>query len=273
MGGGSRLKAKREKAQDFLLLFRYWQRIKLEKGECMNEKRAYQRVEVNLSGSFKAFGLSEDSFETTVLSLGLEGLCFYSSVQLKKNQGIELSIQLMNDRSVNVKGVTVWSDKKDESGFYRVGLKLVKTGSDDERAFVEFYLKKESEQKENKKKILIVDDEKDLVSLLSFHLLQAGYEIVSAFNGEEGYQKYQDEKPDLIILDLKMPKMNGFEVCRKIRREKKDIETPIVMLTALQDDADRLIGKVVGAQRYLTKPFKIEELLKEVEWLIPGDFK
>ncbi len=66
-----------------------------------------------------------------------------------------------------------------------------------------------------------------------------------------------------------MPKLNGFEVCRKIRRESKDESIPIIMLTALQDDADRLIGKVVGAQKYMTKPFKIEELLKEIEWLIP----
>ena len=115
----------------------------------------------------------------------------------------------------------------------------------------------------------MIDDEKDLVALLSFHLTQAGYEVVMAFDGEEGYQKYEQELPDLIILDLKMPKLNGFVVCRRIRREKKDLQVPILMLTVLQDDADRLIGKVVGAQRYMTKPFKIEELLQEVEWLMP----
>lgn len=238
----------------------------------MNEKRAFQRISVNLSGSFKAFGVSDDSFETTVLGLSHEGICFYSSLKIKENQGIELTVHLPGEKHIKVNGVTVWSDKKDQSGFFQVGLKLVKSGTEDEKALMDFYKEKEAASKKPKKKILVVDDEKDLVSLLSLHLKQAGYNVVPAFDGEEGYKKYQEEAPDLIILDLKMPKMNGFEVCRKIRRENKDTQIPIVMLTALQDDADRLIGKVVGAQRYLTKPFKMEDLLREVEWLMPTEF-
>lgn len=237
----------------------------------MSEKRAYLRIQTSLSGHFKAFGVSDDSFETTVLGLGSEGLCFYSSFKIKENQGVEIGVQLPGGRSIKINGVTIWSDKKDNSGFFQVGLKFVKTGSEDEKVLMDFYKEKEAAGKKPKKKILVVDDEKDLVSLLSLHLKQAGYNVVPAYNGEEGYQKYQEEAPDLIILDLKMPKLNGFEVCRKIRREDKDTQIPIVMLTALQDDADRLIGKVVGAQRYLTKPFKMEELLKEVEWLMPTD--
>lgn len=237
----------------------------------MNEKRLFQRIRINLPGSFKAFGVSEDFFETTVLGLSHEGVCFYSNFSIKENQGVELTIRLPEGKNIKVNGVTVWSDKKDSSGFFQVGLKLIKAGTEDEKSFMDFYKEKEAAGKKPKKKILVVDDEKDLVTLLSLHLRQAGYNVVPAFNGEEGYQKYQEEAPDLIILDLKMPKMNGFEVCRKIRREKKDTQIPIVMLTALQDDADRLIGKVVGAQRYLTKPFKIEDLLKEVEWLMPAD--
>jgi len=121
-----------------------------------------------------------------------------------------------------------------------------------------------------KKRILIIDDEKDLVMLLKGELEGVGYEIDFALDGESGYEKYLEQKPNLIILDLKMPKLNGFAVCKKIRRENGDSTTPILMLTAVQEDADRLIGKVVGVERYITKPFSIEKLLNEIEWLMPG---
>jgi len=237
----------------------------------MVDKRAHPRVGLSLSGRFKMKEIIGDFFETTVINLSQEGLCFYSGVRVDNGQHIELEVQLEEEKRIKVSGVAIWSEKKNESGFYRVGVKLIKTGAEDESLLLDFYQKKNAGAKKRKKKILVIDDEKDLVSLLSFHLSQAGYEVVMAFDGEDGYQKYQSETPDLIILDLKMPKLNGFEVCRKIRREKKDTQIPILMLTALQDDADRLIGKVVGAQRYMTKPFKIEELLTEVEWLMPAD--
>ena len=120
-----------------------------------------------------------------------------------------------------------------------------------------------------KKLILVIDDEKDLVMLLKNELENVGYEVVFALDGEDGYEKYLEKKPDLIILDLKMPKLNGFAVCKKIRRENNDSTTPILMLTAVQEDADRLIGKVVGVERYMTKPFAIEKLISEIEWRMP----
>jgi CheY-like chemotaxis protein len=237
----------------------------------MDDKRAYQRAELSLSGRFKVAELGGDFFETTVVNLGPEGLCFFSGIKIEAGQQIELEVFLSQEKHIQLSTVVVWSDQKNESGFYRVGLKIMKTGNENEKLLLDFYLEKNLQGQKPKKKILVIDDEKDLVDLLSFHLSQAGYEVMMAFDGEEGYQKYEQQAPDLIILDLKMPKLNGFEVCRKIRREKKDLNIPILMLTALQDDADRLIGKVVGAQRYMTKPFKIEELLQEVEWLMPTD--
>lgn len=237
----------------------------------MNEKRHHQRIEGSLSGQFKMASLVGDFYETTAVNFSPEGLCFYSNVHMECDQEIDLIVHLTNEKDVRIKGLVVWSDKKDESGFYRVGLKLLKTGSEDESLFIAFYNERVTQQQKPKKKVLVVDDEVDLAQLLSFHLVQAGYTVVMAHDGEEGYQKYEQEQPDLIILDLKMPKLNGFEVCRKIRREKKDTQIPIIMLTALQDDADRLIGKVVGAQRYMTKPFKMDDLLQEVEWLMPTD--
>jgi DNA-binding response OmpR family regulator len=119
-----------------------------------------------------------------------------------------------------------------------------------------------------KKKILIVEDEQNLVTLLKLELTHENYHVVSAADGEEGLKKYVLEKPHLIILDIGLPKLNGYEVCRKIRTEKKDEFTPILMLTARNGDVDRIVGRVIGAQKYITKPFLIEYLLQEVSILL-----
>jgi len=235
----------------------------------MTEKRAYKRVDVNFPGRFKIFDISDELFETTTINLSAEGICFRSGLKIEKGKKIDLFVQVKDGKEVLLRTEVAWALKLDDFDLYRVGVKIIKTDSEDEKKFFKFFCEQTIVLSDRKKKILIVDDEKDLVSLLQAHFKRAGYETVTAFDGEEGYQKYLTEAPDLIVLDLKMPKLNGFEVCRKIRRESKDESIPIIMLTALQDDADRLIGKVVGAQKYMTKPFKIEEVLREIEWLIP----
>ncbi|MDP8264813.1 MAG: response regulator [Candidatus Aceula lacicola] len=235
----------------------------------MTEKRAYKRVDVNFSGRFKISSISEEFFETTTVNLSAEGICFRSGLKIENGEEIDLFVQVKDGEEVLLKAVAIWALKLDDFDLYRIGVKISKTDSEDEKKFFKFFCEQMIVLSDRKKKILIIDDEEDLVSLLQAYFKKEGYETVVAFDGEEGYRKYLTEAPDLIVLDLKMPKLNGFEVCRKIRRESKDESIPIIMLTALQDDADRLIGKVVGAQKYMTKPFKIEELLKEIEWLIP----
>ena len=236
----------------------------------MTEKRLYKRVDINFPGRFKFSDNSEESFEITTANLSAEGICFRSESKIEEGQEIDLFIQIKENEEVFLKATVAWALKFDDFNLYRIGVKINKTDSEDEKKFFKFFDEQVAVFSDRKKKILIVDDEKDLVILLKAHFKKAGYEVVEAFDGEQGYQKYLTEAPDLILLDLKMPKLNGFEVCRKIRRESKDESIPIIMLTALQDDADRLIGKVVGAQKYMTKPFKVEELLREVEWLIPA---
>lgn len=121
-----------------------------------------------------------------------------------------------------------------------------------------------------KKRILIVDDEKDLVRAVSFRLEDAGYEVISALDGMEGLEKAKKEKPDLIILDLMLPKMNGYKVCGLLKADSRYRGMPIIMFTARAQEADRKMSEEVGADAYITKPFephilltKIEELLKK----------
>ena len=108
------------------------------------------------------------------------------------------------------------------------------------------------------KKILIVDDEKPIVDILKFNLEKEGYSIITAFDGEEAYNKAITESPDLIFLDVMLPKMDGFTVCRKLREK---ISTPIIMLTAKEEEVDKVLGLELGADDYMTKPFSIRELV------------
>ncbi len=112
-----------------------------------------------------------------------------------------------------------------------------------------------------KKKILLVEDEKTLVRALTFNLEKEGFEVEVAYDGEEALEKVDQKKPDLIILDLMLPKVDGFEVCRNVR---KTSEVPIIMLTARDEDIDKILGLELGADDYITKPFNARELLARI---------
>jgi len=111
------------------------------------------------------------------------------------------------------------------------------------------------------KTIMVIDDEKRLVSLVDSYLTQEGYHVVSANNGLEALPIASREKPDLIILDLMMPEMDGYEF---MREHRKEMDTPIILLTARVDDDERVIGLELGADDYITKPFRPRELVARV---------
>ena len=111
------------------------------------------------------------------------------------------------------------------------------------------------------KKILIVDDEPQIVEICQDYLKAAGYETVTASNGAQGLSLARREKPDLIVLDLMMPEMDGLDFTREIRRES---DVPIIMLTARVEETDKLIGLELGADDYITKPFSPRELVARI---------
>lgn len=114
------------------------------------------------------------------------------------------------------------------------------------------------------KKVLLVDDNPDVIRLLKRALEKENYLISIAMDGEEALQKTTLDPPDLVILDLELPKLPGEEVCRAIRKNEKLGHVRIIILTGKTGDVDRIIGRVIGADCYLTKPFKLEELVKTV---------
>jgi two-component system response regulator VicR len=112
------------------------------------------------------------------------------------------------------------------------------------------------------KKILIVDDEKNIVDILKYNLRKEGYTTIEAYDGEQAMDKALNQNPDLILLDIMLPKMDGFTVCRKLRQS---ITTPIIMLTAKEEEVDKVIGLELGADDYITKPFSHRELIARVK--------
>jgi DNA-binding response OmpR family regulator len=115
------------------------------------------------------------------------------------------------------------------------------------------------------KKILIVEDEKDMVTGLKFNLEARDYNVITSYDGETGCQKALVEKPDLVILDIMLPRLNGYEVCKILKKEIPDL--PIIMLTAKSQEAEIVTGLELGADDYITKPFSVLELLARISAL------
>lgn len=113
-----------------------------------------------------------------------------------------------------------------------------------------------------KRKVLVVDDEKPISDILKFNLEKEGYEVNVAYDGEDAIRKVYQFEPDLILLDIMLPKLDGFQVCKKIR---ESLNTPILMLTAKEEEVDKVLGLELGADDYITKPFGIRELMARVK--------
>ena len=116
--------------------------------------------------------------------------------------------------------------------------------------------------------ILIVEDEQDIRELLAYNLEKEGYATVQAADGKEGLDLARSRKPDLILLDLMLPKMDGLAVCRELERDSGTVRIPIIMLTARGEDVDRILGFELGADDYVVKPFNIRELLLRIRAIL-----
>ncbi|HHY90262.1 MAG TPA: response regulator transcription factor [Clostridiales bacterium] len=118
------------------------------------------------------------------------------------------------------------------------------------------------------KKILVVDDEQHIIELIQFNLENYGFDVIACDNGEDAVSLSQKEMPELVILDLMLPGIDGLEVCKRIRNYKKTSKIPIIMLTAKGEEADKVLGLESGADDYLTKPFSVRELLARIRAIL-----
>ena len=122
----------------------------------------------------------------------------------------------------------------------------------------------------SQKKILVVDDEIAMTKVVEIRLRAAGYDVVLAHDGQEGLEKAKTENPDLMILDLMLPKMDGFKVCGLLKSDARYKKIPIIIYTARVQDSDQQLGKEVGADAYITKPFDPQVLLGKIKELLTG---
>ena len=116
--------------------------------------------------------------------------------------------------------------------------------------------------------ILAVDDEVHILELISFNLKAAGYHVVTALTGEEALKRCEVERPSLVLLDIMLPGIDGFEVCRRLKGDRMTSNIPIIMLTARGDEVDKILGLELGADDYITKPFSVRELAARVKSLL-----
>jgi phosphate regulon transcriptional regulator PhoB len=116
-----------------------------------------------------------------------------------------------------------------------------------------------------KENILIVEDEKDIIKMLEYNLKKEGFKILSAYNGEDALGLANRDHPDLIILDLMLPGMDGLEVCKTLKSDNKTASIPVIMLTAKSQESDKIIGLELGADDYMTKPFSPRELIARIK--------
>ncbi|MFS0780623.1 winged helix-turn-helix domain-containing protein [Bacillus sp. 1P06AnD] len=116
------------------------------------------------------------------------------------------------------------------------------------------------------KKVLVVDDEQSILTLLQYNLEQSGFQVITAMDGEEAIEKAMSEQPNLLILDLMLPKLDGIEVCKLLRQRKMSV--PILMLTAKDDELDKILGLELGADDYMTKPFSPREVIARVKAIL-----
>lgn len=118
------------------------------------------------------------------------------------------------------------------------------------------------------KKILVIEDERDISDLVTHYLEKEGYRVAAVRNGAEGLRQVKSELPDLLILDLMLPEVDGLEICRQVRSNSKTVSLPLIMLTAKGEEIDRVVGLEMGADDYISKPFSPKELVARVKALL-----
>ncbi len=117
-------------------------------------------------------------------------------------------------------------------------------------------------------RVLVVDDEPDLIRILEFGLRAAGYQVEIAADGQEGLKKAREIRPDIILLDLMLPKLDGYKVCRLLKFDERYRQIPIIILSARTQEGDQALAKEMGANRFITKPYEFSEILTHIEALL-----
>lgn len=235
----------------------------------MSDKRIHQRFVVNLPARCKISGPEHSSFLSIILDISPSGICFESKLKAEVGSIVVFQIELEDRGKVMVKTRVVWTKPGTEAGHWKTGVTIMNANDEDEKRFVQYYCDKILiRPPERQKKILVVEDKKEENDFLRTELSDLPYAMIYALDGEEGFGKYRLERPDLIIVDERLAKMEGVAFCKKVRGEESDHRTAIILLTDRRENPDKYMGRAIGADRYLTKPVSAKELRKAVVELL-----
>jgi len=227
-------------------------------------KRLYPRFAYSCPAQCAFLDSFPETFPVTVVDLSPEGIGFVSEKQLDIGMSVYFLMDLDNGESVKFITKVRWSQNMPNSTRYKIGVKIFDTNRKDLQKFIQFYCRCLIPGDQRRKKVLVIEHEKSTAKLLYEEITQSGYVTVCVYDGETGFSKYMEERPDLVILNYMLPKMNGYEVCRNIRRLQNDHETLIFMLIDKKKDVQKIVDDDIGIQKYFIKPLDIDRVLDEV---------
>ena len=240
------------------------------------ERRRFPRYKVALDISFGPFDNkktppSATPLERTItIDISLGGLCLYSETRYPIGAQLFCAVTLP-DRPTPIEavGTVVWFQKVDlEERGYKLGVELTQMAPEHAEALKALLEHPPAGQASRAKKLLLVDDDRELQLALKLRFQSAGFQVITADEGLEALRKGREDRPHVIILDLMLPNLNGYEVCRLLKFDQKFRHIPIILFTARSRREDMEMGRAAGADAYVTKPFNGADLIAKVEALL-----
>ncbi|GEM_PF-1934527 len=242
--------------------------------ESGRERRRIPRYDMALDIAFAPASVEapeESRLERSVtVNLSRGGLCFYSDILYPLGAQIFCRVTFPGQAEpFDAIGVIAWFTRIEQDQHnYKLGIEFTELRPAPRAALEELLEHPPAAARSRSKRLLLVDDDEDLRLALKLRFESLGFEVLTAANGLEGLQKGRDERPDLIILDLMLPALNGYEVCRLLKFDQKYCAIPIILCTARSRAEDMAMGQHVGADAFITKPFDGKALIAKTEELL-----
>ena len=202
------------------------------------------------------------------MDFGPQGVGFVCKEKLKAGASVFFSIDLGDGEPVKFIAKVRWTGSVANTDNHRYGAKILNAGPEALESIVRFYCKRLAPLKRKKKLALVIVGDRNSAGFIEKNLTAGGFDVVVAKDGESGFSEYRSRRPDLIVLAVRLPELDGIEVRRRIRKLQDDRTTPILMLAASEEEARQHEGKYGAAQKFLMKPFKADGLMAAVKELL-----